>query len=1330
MSVTIPVQNTTDKILNSDIYDLTAFVDDIKKTVIDGVDNPTETLQVGMYGYLGYEFASLLQNSIVVASELANEAIPTRAKFDRNVITHALSLGIKKVQATAASMKVMLIFPEKALINNMVNDKFVLKASTPIYFDDIEFHTDYDIVINKTKLDSSTMGSRTMDYVYTAVYDMSIMNTESPIDNAYLPPIGVYAGETDNMIVVTTTIHQVEYHTIENKIVGNDNLANKTLNFTFENPLSHFTVTAYENNHDTPINLVPYYDGLYHNPYTSRKYDESRALLNDLIIQSHTGVTGTTAVVEEKYCYYQYINSNTIRIRFDPESYQPRTNANVVITVWTSQGAAGNFNYEDDITVRLSSDNYTNLFMTVKQRGDEGSYGGIDRKSVPELQKIIPKEALSRGSVTTVTDLKNYFNSINSEDSVLHIFRKEDNTLRRIYYTYQLMKDELNNVIPTNTIPIYESLPPMHTDETVGDMYVEAGDPIYFYKNQHMPISYMKKNFVGYSDSEEAITSTPVQVEGRIREQNIPSTWSSNTTGYSDGIRATAINEFRQEAIVYDNNFTEFVKENLSIYYPDVYPFEPGQVIKFSVSAIYGETNNFAQKESYEGSVISYGYYGDSDEDTNINYKPSDWTDPNQYAWLKLVVRAKNDNGELENVMFIIPYSYSWNYPVVRTATFIIDAYETYSYNAKYNPMYSKDIVQGSHIRFCVYDGNDIYSSLADTNNWYVGEVVGVSRSYTNGSGSITSITVLYLKPMDDIEESNLSFMQHTFNFPPPSAGQSHGRPLDTNDIVAIQILTDFVYTSPMNILLRDSSVAGSHRVDASFYLDMINETRYLDYTHINTRSPFQYIASFTKVIRPSWISYDRYRYTIDIDVTPNIGGDITEEIHNRTQVIAVYYRDNDMKNPICWSIGERVSSSGSVDTYRFYLYTKPFKERTSETDHIVIDQDDRLYIGQQNPYLIPLTEKRDQKQAEYDAEPEGTPRKSELAAELALLNKELYRCINFGYRPHTADVIDELGIRMDLNTHMRIYTLYKYSGYTPHDGNPGKLMDELTQSYFYGTGLDESIVSIVGTPLKDIIPPDFEFYQNKGESDPVETYAMQDLVLTNVYDSSDGINLLHNYSNLMNSYVHMVDLGEDIYDDSKDNKRHNYGYIINRVPCIRYFYLNEEYKIRDFIREMKRKILYVLDAIEPLETTFGLDYKFFNTYGPSNMYYTTEGGIRSEESIDNVALSLTFRTKFYNEDNDAATIIPQIKDTIKTYIENIEELNDIHFPNLTTEIESKFSQYIVFFEYVGFNKYNATMQHIITDENMEMLNVVPEFLNVNTDDSTGTSFISIEIVS
>src|SRR5574344_2472114 len=138
MSIKKVTQSNVDKILNSDIYDLTKFVDDIKKVNIDGVDNSKDTLIVGMYGYLGYEFTSLLQNSIVVASELANEAIPTRAKFDRNVITHALSLGVSKVASTAANMKVMLMFPEKALRNNMVDGKFTLKSSTAIKFGDFE----------------------------------------------------------------------------------------------------------------------------------------------------------------------------------------------------------------------------------------------------------------------------------------------------------------------------------------------------------------------------------------------------------------------------------------------------------------------------------------------------------------------------------------------------------------------------------------------------------------------------------------------------------------------------------------------------------------------------------------------------------------------------------------------------------------------------------------------------------------------------------------------------------------------------------------------------------------------------------------------------------------------------------------------------------------------------------------------------------------------------------------------------------------------------------------------------------------------------------------
>ena len=220
MSVKKVKETTSEKILNSDIYDITRFVDDIKKKNIDGVDNK-ETLMVGMYGYLGYQFASLLQNSIVTASELSNEAIPTRAKFDRNVITHALSLGVEKVAATPANMKILLMFPEKALQANMIDGKFTLKADTPLIFDQFEFHTNYDITIKYVDLQDSTNGTK-RNYVYTASYDMTHKNPISDLENPFLPPVSIFNYEQDNMVVLTTNVHQVYYREVYEKILTSD----------------------------------------------------------------------------------------------------------------------------------------------------------------------------------------------------------------------------------------------------------------------------------------------------------------------------------------------------------------------------------------------------------------------------------------------------------------------------------------------------------------------------------------------------------------------------------------------------------------------------------------------------------------------------------------------------------------------------------------------------------------------------------------------------------------------------------------------------------------------------------------------------------------------------------------------------------------------------------------------------------------------------------------------------------------------------------------------------------------------------------------------------
>ena len=518
MSIKKVTETTSSKILNSDIYDITKFVDDIKKKNIDGIDSSKETLLIGMYGYMGYQFASLLQNAIVTASELSNEAIPTRAKFDRNVITHALSLGVKKVAATAANMKVLLMFPEKALRANMADGKkFIFHKETPINFDEFEFHTDYDIEITYVNLTDSTNG-KNADYVYTAKYIMDEINPISTIENPFLPPIAVFSYAQDNMIVLSTNIHQVYYSTINEKILSSDVIANKTISFSFDNQMSHFFVKVKEptssstNGDNKVISLIPVYDGLYNQE-----------------------------IAENKYCYYQYINSNTMRIRFDPSSYQPPANSDITIEVYTTSGVEGNFEYSEELNVPLTSNYYTNLYCIVAQRGEDGSIGGLDRQTVEELQHIIPKEALSRGSVTTSTDLKNFFNSLNNENSVLHVFRKEDNMLNRVYYTYNLMKDAERNIVPTNTIPIY--IESTRRDGYNGNIYIESGTPIYLYKfGNGADLAMIRDNYIGYLEQKvsDAMDSyTFYDGTGLSTYQGTPSTalleeWLATCSGSFD----------------------------------------------------------------------------------------------------------------------------------------------------------------------------------------------------------------------------------------------------------------------------------------------------------------------------------------------------------------------------------------------------------------------------------------------------------------------------------------------------------------------------------------------------------------------------------------------------------------------------------------------------------------------------------------------------------------------------------------------------------------------------------------------------------------------------
>ena len=120
---------------------------------------------------------------------------------------------------------------------------------------------------------------------------------------------------------------------------------------------------------------------------------------------------------------------------------------------------------------------------------------------------------------------------------------------------------------------------------------------------------------------------------------------------------------------------------------------------------------------------------------------------------------------------------------------------------------------------------------------------------------------------------------------------------------------------------------------------------------------------------------------------------------------------------------------------------------------------------------------------------------------------------------------------------------------------------------------------------------------------------------------------------------------------------------------------------------------------------------KFFNTYGKSKLFKIGH----NDTYLDRVNLTLNFKVRL-SEDTDT-NAIDYIKKEIKDYVENLNEIRDIHMTNLTTVLTNKFSQYIKYIEFIGINEYNALYQYL---QRLDLDNVddVPEFVNINTLDN------------
>lgn len=399
-------------LINTDIYDLTKTVNDLQKEYMPQESEMTRA--AGINGYFADINASELQNAVIISSELANEMWPARAKYDKNIIAHAIIQNITDINATPSKMDILIGIKEEDIINNSINDVFTIEESYIFNIGGYEFHLPYDVLIEVNTLSNN-------EKVYTARYDNTRENEVCDITNPYLNAPSLQRIESDTYIIFQCTIYQYTLQTITKRINNNNTIENKTFEFEFENQLASFVVKVTDGNEVKY--LTPVFEGI--------------GVKNDL----------------KDFCFFTYIDTNNIRVRFDSLSYVPSLNTTVETIVKTTLGSKGNFTYDQSEFMVINSSKYGYNISAYFYPSNEASYGR-DGKTTEELRRQLPKEALSRGSITTTDDLINYFNIISTESDRFSIEKRVDNQFERSYYAYLILKDSYGNVIPTNNIDL------------------------------------------------------------------------------------------------------------------------------------------------------------------------------------------------------------------------------------------------------------------------------------------------------------------------------------------------------------------------------------------------------------------------------------------------------------------------------------------------------------------------------------------------------------------------------------------------------------------------------------------------------------------------------------------------------------------------------------------------------------------------------------------------------------------------------------------------------------------------------------------------------------
>lgn len=1268
-------------ILGSDIYQIQNYVNDLKKENINEDEN---TLAMGIYGYLGDSFSHLIQNNVIVASEYINEMFPTRVKYEKSILDHAMFYNVSEINAVPSTIQVTICLLESEVENNLKDNKLVIDKNHSIYMGEYEFHLEYDIILTRSVLlDNGIM--------YTARYDNERKNPISKIKSTYLTTPYRQLLNGYRYIFITCQLRQVTYSEIFKKIITSNMISNKSLEFEFGDQLAAFDIKVTRGNESFPITPI---------------------------------LQGSTSVgIDGYYCFYRYLDSSNIRIFFDSESFIPKLNDEITIFVQTTKGTEGDFEYVDDIITSFSSDKYgySNLPTLIKPLSD--SQYGEDKVTIDELKKIVPREALSRGSITMMQDLNNYFNTINTDNNKLTFYKKADNQFERLYYSYLLIKDSEGMIVPTNTINLSllyrNSLNVMDTDfdsisenraiirpgthfrltkNDIGGWYAEkeAPDSVYYFENEE-----------DYTSENDFIYTSPFLIIVNLRPLLYTSYYLTILNKkYSLLTSSTEINdESELHFIALSADWKRKYKQNnykLKFQCTQNINEYRGLILKDELGEpILDEEGNFKDRKIRSILLIDNGK-------AFVEGNLTNYTEENGlFAYEFEFELVTNDFIDIKNNIEI-PNIHSAQYAPITDISI-----------SKVNLNSLISIANGEYVLFESDDISASWTKVVDNETFTI-EYIGEEDSDSLDGSAYLDIDPITNFVIDDLESSittppkNINVVKITESFSIP-----------LNKGIG-EYVVKLENMSPDNIIWE-------REVDGEIYTVTYDKLTTSCTMKMHTELDFSH-ATISDIKIP-----DSEEFSSSITVTGLYNNTPIRESESEYSLIT----DDSIKT--VWSY------NSGMDSYFVTQYKKEkrwlleksdeeilnIEEIVSDSSSITISHvfdEERNYIHEaEGVYIQELdneTEtvwKRNVNGNVYRA----TYNKTVLENKWSLVGPGNTNYPEFNYKTYASPTVSILSVTdrhgdrvetaegvyvllestpefdiwrlegVDKNYTLTLkkvdseYTLESFTNYSEFD------IDQTTNISFpsetpmkiYILYEDQSGVSYGTMDLNKYIPTSYP--------EPLDNYTVSNIY--NVGNNDGKVEFFFNYTDIISS---KTTVNQETIEEG-----HFYQYMhLDSVPMFRAAYIDEDdSKIEDVIDVMETKRGYIENAMDVLEDQFGIDFKFYNTYGPSRIFYI------DNELLDRVDIKLEFEVALKAGGNKSN--IELIKNDIKGYIENLNNTeNNLHISNIITPITNKYiTDTLNYIEFYKINNYSTEKQFLSRTPTSELsVDTPPEFINIH----------------